>query len=60
MDNRRTAEDFNDCTSQIIGCAMAQALNYLEAYNMKTGLLLNFGSRSLTFKRLNNKKHKQN
>lgn len=32
------------------------AINYLEAYNMKTGLLINFGSKSLTFKRLFNKK----
>lgn len=128
---KRTAEEFNDCTSRIIGCAMkvhsalgtgfqeaiyhralaiemrhenlqyksemempiyykneqigirrvgffcenevmleikavsqledvhlAQALNYLEAYNMKTGLLINFGSKSLTFKRLTNKKYK--
>lgn len=37
---------------------MAQAINYLEAYNMKTGLLINFGSKSLTFKRLLNKKYK--
>ena len=37
---------------------LAQALNYLEAYNMKTGLLINFGSKSLSFKRLTNKKYK--
>jgi len=37
---------------------LAQAINYLEAYNMKTGLLINFGSKFLTFKRLFNKKHK--
>lgn len=37
---------------------LAQAINYLEAYNTKTGLLINFGSKSLTFKRLINKKHK--
>ena len=35
---------------------MAQALNYLEAYNIKDGLLINFGSNSLEFKRLFNKK----
>lgn len=35
---------------------LAQAINYLEAYNMKTGLLINFGSKSLQFKRLFNKK----
>ena len=34
---------------------LAQAINYLEAYNMQTGLLINFGSKSLTFKRLYNK-----
>jgi len=128
---KRTAEEFNDCTSRIIGCAMkvhstlgngfqeviyqraleielaaeglgleremempifykdqqigtrrvdffvegqvmvelkaiieledvhlAQAINYLEAYNIKTGLLINFGSKSLQFKRLLNKKYK--
>jgi len=35
---------------------LAQAINYLEAYNMEVGLLINFGSQSLTFKRLYNKK----
>lgn len=30
----------------------AQALNYLKAYKMEVGLLINFGSKSLTFKRL--------
>jgi GxxExxY protein len=130
---RKTPEEFNDCTSRIIGCAMrvhatlgngfqeviyqraleiemaseglafvremempifykevligtrrvdffvegeimvelkaiieleevhlAQGINYLEAYNMKTGLLINFGSKSLQFKRLLNKKHRIN
>jgi len=37
---------------------LAQAINYLEAYNMEVGLLINFGSQSLTFKRLYNKKYK--
>jgi GxxExxY protein len=37
---------------------LAQAVNYLEAYNVKTGLLINFGAKSLEFKRLFNKKHK--
>lgn len=36
---------------------LAQALNYLEAFNMETGLLINFGSQSLQFKRLLNKKY---
>lgn len=130
---KRTAEEFNDCTSTVIGCAMrvhstlgngfqeviyqraleiemaiagltfsremempiyykdeqigtrrvdffvdgevmvelkaiirledvhlAQAINYLEAYNMKTGLLINFGSKSLEFKRLLNTKYRLN
>jgi GxxExxY protein len=34
----------------------AQAINYLEAYNLETGLLINFGERSLNFKRLKNNK----
>jgi len=37
---------------------LAQAMNYLEAYNLQTGLLINFGSKSLQFKRLFNKKYK--
>lgn len=36
----------------------AQAINYLEAYNLEVGLLINFGERSLNFKRLQNKKVK--
>ena len=31
---------------------LAQALNYLKAYRLEVGLLINFGSKSLTFKRL--------
>jgi GxxExxY protein len=31
---------------------LAQAINYLEAYNMDIGLLINFGARSLEFKRV--------
>jgi GxxExxY protein len=34
----------------------AQAINYLEAYNLEIGLLINFGEASLNFKRLQNKK----
>jgi GxxExxY protein len=34
----------------------AQAINYLEAYNIGDGLLINFGGLSLEFKRLYNKK----
>jgi len=36
----------------------AQAINYLEAYNLQTDLLINFGAKSLQFKRLFNKKYK--
>jgi GxxExxY protein len=36
----------------------AQAINYLEVYNLEVGLLLNFGSTKLQFHRLNNKKFK--
>ena len=37
---------------------LAQAMNYLEAYKMKIGLLINFGSKSLQFKRVHNNKIK--
>ena len=37
---------------------IAQAINYLEAYNAEVGLLLNFGNKSLEYKRLFNKKLK--
>jgi len=36
---------------------IAQAKNYLEAYNVEVGLLINFGATSLEFKRLENKKY---
>lgn len=36
---------------------LAQAINYLEAYNLEVGLLINFGARSLEFKRLLNKNY---
>ena len=35
---------------------LAQAMNYLEAYKMEIGLLINFGSKSLQFKRVHNNK----
>lgn len=31
---------------------LAQILNYLKAYRMEVGLLINFGSKSMTFKRV--------
>ena len=35
---------------------IAQAINYLEAYDLEVGMLINFGSKSLEFKRLINSK----
>ena len=35
---------------------IAQGLNYLEAYNLEIGLLINFGATKLEFKRLINEK----
>ena len=37
----------------------AQAFNYLKCYDLEVGLLINFGDKSLVFKRLQNKVHKQ-
>ncbi len=37
---------------------LAQAINYLEAYNLEIGLLINFGETKLKFHRLKNKKYK--
>lgn len=37
---------------------IAQAINYLEAYNLEIGLLINFGSKRLEFHRFTNKKYK--
>lgn len=37
---------------------LVQAINYLEAYNLEIGLLINFGERSLNFKRITNKKYR--
>lgn len=35
---------------------IAQGLNYLEAYDLEIGLLLNFGAKKLEFKRLTNER----
>ena len=37
---------------------LAQSINYLEAYNLEIGMLINFGAKSLEFKRLINPKFK--
>lgn len=46
--------------SELNDSHLNQAINYLEAYNLPIGLLINFGSRSLTFKRVYNTKHPEN
>ena len=45
--------------TQLEDVHMAQAINYLEAYNLEIGMLINFGERSLRFKRLTNRKYKE-
>ncbi|MEY3052904.1 MAG: hypothetical protein RLY31_2689 [Bacteroidota bacterium] len=37
---------------QLENAHFAQAINYLEAYGLNIGLLINFGSKSLQFKRI--------
>jgi GxxExxY protein len=39
---------------------LAQAMNYCQAYNLPIGLLLNFGAKSLEFKRVYNVNHPEN
>jgi GxxExxY protein len=36
---------------------IAQAINYLEAYNLEVGLLINFGGKRMEFHRFTNKKY---
>lgn len=45
--------------SKLENIHLAQALNYLEAYDLEVGLLINFGAKSLEFKRIINHKFKQ-
>ena len=45
-------------TSKLEDSNFAQGINYLEAYNLEIGLLINFGEMSLSYKRLTNKKFK--
>ena len=42
--------------SELDDAHLNQAMNYLEAYQMKIGLLINFGANSLQFKRVHNNK----
>lgn len=39
---------------------LAQAMNYCQAYHLPIGLLINFGSKSLEFKRVYNVNHPDN
>lgn len=39
---------------------LAQAMNYCQAYNLPKGLLINFGSKSMEFKRVYNVNHPEN
>ena len=39
---------------------LAQTMNYCQAYNLPIGLLLNFGSKSLQYKRVYNINHPEN
>lgn len=45
--------------TQLEDVHLAQAINYLEAYDLEIGLLINFGAKSLQYKRLVNKKFNQ-
>lgn len=47
-------------TTKLEDVHLAQALNYLEAYNLEVGLLINFGAKSLEVKRLYNTRYKVN
>lgn len=38
---------------------LAQAINYLETYDLEVGLLINFGSKSMEHKRIVNRKFNQ-
>jgi len=39
---------------------LAQAMNYLEIYNLPSVLLINFGNKNLEFKRVYNSRHPDN
>ncbi len=61
--SRRVDFYIDDCISvelkaiiQLEDVHLAQAINYLEAYNLEVGLLINFGARSLQYKRVVNRK----
>ncbi len=39
---------------------LSQAMNYCQAYGLPIGLLINFGAKSLEFKRVYNVNHPEN
>lgn len=45
---------------QLDAVHLAQAMNYCQAYNLPIGLLINFGAKSLDFKRVYNINHPEN
>ena|SRR5690554_596635 len=45
--------------TQLEDVHLSQAINYLEAYDLEVGLLINFGSKSLQYKRIVNRKFNQ-
>ncbi|CAN1567388.1 GxxExxY, GxxExxY protein [Spirosomataceae bacterium] len=45
---------------QLDAVHLAQAMNYCQAYNLPIGLLINFGAKSLDFKRVYNVNHPEN
>lgn len=45
---------------QLEAVHLAQAMNYCQAYNLPIGLLINFGAKSLDFKRVYNVNHPEN
>jgi GxxExxY protein len=47
-------------TSALDNAHLNQGLNYLEAFNLEVGLLINFGAKSLEWKRLYNSKFNPN
>jgi GxxExxY protein len=46
--------------SQLEDLHLTQAMNYCKAHGLPIGLLLNFGSKSLSFKRVYNVNHPEN
>lgn len=42
---------------ELLPAHFAQAINYLEAYNLEIGMLINFGAPSLQYHRFTNKKY---